>query len=210
LGQRQLAKIITDVVRSWRAELLRNGRSAGTTAKAYRLLRAMLSTAVDDGRIRRNPCRIKGADKVSAPERRTASVRQVYALANGIGGRYRVLILAAAFLGLRWGELLGLRRMDVDLAARTVQVQRSIGQLTDGRLVIGPPKSAASVRTVTIPDVLVDELRNHLTSYNGPSGDAPPFTGPKGATPKRGTWRVSVRWAERVKAAGLPVGFRFP
>jgi integrase len=66
-----------------------------------------------------------------------------------------------------------------------------------------------NVRTVTIPDVLVDELRDHLGSYVGPSGDAPLFTGPKGATPKRGNWRVSVRWAERVQAAGLPAGFRF-
>jgi integrase len=165
--------------------------------------------AVDDGRIRRNPCRIKGADKESAPERRTGSVRQVYCLADGIGGRYRVFVLAAAFLGLRWGELLGLRRMDVDLAARTIKVQRSMGQTTGGRLVVGPPKSAASVRTVTIPDVLVDELRDHLTTYVGPDRDALLFTGPKGATPKRGNWRVSVRWVDQVKAAGLPDGFRF-
>jgi integrase len=54
-------------------------------------------------------------------------------------GRYRVLILAAAFTGLRRGELLDLRRMDVDLAARTIEVRRSIAQLTGGRQVVGPP-----------------------------------------------------------------------
>lgn len=151
----------------------------------------MMFTAVDDGRIRRNPCRIKGADKESAPERRTGSVRQVYRLADGIGGRYRVLVLAAAFLGLRWGELLGLRRMDVDLAERTIKVQRSIGQLTGGRLVVGPPKSPASVRTVTIPDVLVDELRDHVATYVGPGSDALLFIGAEG------------RDAEARKLAGL-------
>jgi hypothetical protein len=77
LGARQLAKITPDLVRSWRAELLRSGRSATTVAKAYRLLRAIMTTAVDDGRLRRNPCRIKGADREDAPERPTASVRQV-------------------------------------------------------------------------------------------------------------------------------------
>src|SRR5688572_32325201 len=45
--------------------LLRDGRSEDRTAKAYRLLRAMLNTAVDDGAIKRNPCRIKGAGERS-------------------------------------------------------------------------------------------------------------------------------------------------
>jgi Phage integrase SAM-like domain len=40
-------------------KLLDNGLSPVTAAKAYRLLRAIMNTAVDDGLIRRNPCRIK-------------------------------------------------------------------------------------------------------------------------------------------------------
>lgn len=209
LGRRQLSKITTDVVRTWRASLLDSGRSAQTTAKAYRLLRAMMSTAVDDGRIRRNPCRVKGADQAHTPERPTATVPQVYRLAEGIGGRYRVFVLAAAFTGLRWGELLALRRIDVDLDAGTVRVHRSIAQLTGGRLVSGPPKSRAGIRTVTLPRVLIDELRTHLAVYVGPADLDLIFVGPKGATPKRGNWRVSVRWVAQVAAAGLPVGFHF-
>ena len=49
-------------VRRWRAQLLDSGVSPTMTAKAYRLLRAVLMTAVDDGTIARNPCRIRGAD----------------------------------------------------------------------------------------------------------------------------------------------------
>jgi hypothetical protein len=45
-----------------------------TVAKAYRLLGAILSTAVTDKRIRENPCQIKGADKESSPERPVLSV----------------------------------------------------------------------------------------------------------------------------------------
>ena len=209
LGRRQLSKITPDVVRTWRTSLLDSGRSAETTAKAYRLLRAMMSTAVDDGRIRRNPCRIKGADRADTPERSTATVPQVYRLAEGVGGRYRVFILAAAFTGLRWGELLALRRVDVDLASGTVRVHRSIAQLAGGHLVPGPPKSPASVRTVTLPGVLIDELRTHMTKYVGPDDGDRIFTGPKGATPTRGNWRVSVKWPAQVMAAGLPVGFHF-
>ncbi|WP_236793870.1 N-terminal phage integrase SAM-like domain-containing protein [Amycolatopsis sp. GM8] len=63
LGRHRLDAIGPETIRRWRAELLENGRSEDRTAKAYRLARSMFSTAVDDGRIKRNPCRIKGADQ---------------------------------------------------------------------------------------------------------------------------------------------------
>ena len=60
LGRHDL-RSITQVVRAWRQGLLDGGVGPTTVAKAYRLLRAVLSTAVDDELIQRNPCRIKGA-----------------------------------------------------------------------------------------------------------------------------------------------------
>jgi hypothetical protein len=48
-------------------KLLDYGVSDVTTAKAYRLLHAIFNTALDDGLIKRNPCRIKGADKETSP-----------------------------------------------------------------------------------------------------------------------------------------------
>jgi len=53
---------ITDArVRRWRKSLLDTWVGEVTVAKAYRLLKAIMSTAVEDGMIRRNPCRIKAA-----------------------------------------------------------------------------------------------------------------------------------------------------
>lgn len=83
---------------------MRDGRSEDRTVKAYRLVRAVLNTAVDDGRIKRNPCRIKGAGEYRADERPTASVRQVYAIAERMPERFRALVLAAVFTGLRWAS----------------------------------------------------------------------------------------------------------
>ncbi|MGQ0718516.1 MAG: hypothetical protein ACT4NP_14620 [Pseudonocardiales bacterium] len=61
LGSIELAEFSTGTIRSWRATLLLEGRSEDRVAKAYRLVRAIFNTAVDDGRIKRNSCRIKGA-----------------------------------------------------------------------------------------------------------------------------------------------------
>lgn len=132
LGHVELAELSTGTIRTWRATLLRQGRSEDRTAKAYRLLRAILNTAVDDGRIKRNPCRIKGAGEYRTPERPTATIAQVYALADQMPGRYRALVLAAAFTGLQWGELIALRRCDVDLGSGVLHVRRRLAQLSSG------------------------------------------------------------------------------
>jgi hypothetical protein len=71
IGGLEIGQLTTDQVRSWRSALLRDGRSEDRTAKAYRLLRAIMNTAADDGRIKRNPCRVKGAGRHRPP-----SVRQ--------------------------------------------------------------------------------------------------------------------------------------
>lgn len=209
LGRMELAEISTDTVRSWRVTLLRDGRSEDRTAKAYRLLRAVLNTAVDDRKIKRNPCRIKSAGDHRAPERPTATVAQVYALADRMPGRFRVLVLAAALTGLRWGELIALRRCDLDLAGGVLQVRRRLAQPRRGGLREGPPKSQAGVRSVALPDVLVEELRQHIDSYAGPGPEGLLFRGPKGAALRRSNFGRSTKWAKTVAAAGLPAGFHF-
>jgi integrase len=209
LGSIELAEFSTGTIRSWRAALLREGRSEDRAAKAYRLVRAIFNTAVDDGRIKRNPCRIKGAGEHRSAERTIATVRQVYALAERMPDRFRVLVLAAAFTGLRWGELIALRRCDVDLVQRVLYVRRRLAQLGRGGMQAGPPKSAAGVRNVVLPAVLVDELRRHIEHYAGPGVEGLVFRGEKGAMLRRGNFGRSTKWPTVVAAVGLPTGFHF-
>ena len=53
-------------------------------AGAYRLLRAIMATAVDDELVRRNPCRNPGADKDNSPERPVATIPEVFAIAGAM------------------------------------------------------------------------------------------------------------------------------
>ncbi len=138
---------------------------AVTLAKACRLLKAVLNTAVDDGAIRRNPCRIKGAGQEKSPERPVLTIAQVYALAETVDQRYRVLVLLGTFGSLRWGELATLRRRHVDLDAGMVRVEQSLTELPGGGYAFGPPKSDAGQQVVPIPDVIVPELRWHLSCF---------------------------------------------
>ena len=118
----------------------------------------MMTTAVDDELLARNPCKVENGGVEKAPERPGPTRDEVWALAAAIEPRYRVLVLVAAFVGLRWGELVALRRADVELDDRTISVQREAR------------KSDAARRTVAVPPVLVPELRDHLAAFVGDDG----------------------------------------
>jgi integrase len=127
LGRVELVDLTPARVRSWRAGLLADGIGQSTLAQAYRLLRAVMNTALDDELIRgRNPCRIKGADKERSRERPVASVEQVYVIAEASKPWYRVLVPTAAMTGLRWGELVALRRRHLDPDAGFIEVRSAV------------------------------------------------------------------------------------
>ena len=185
-------------VRRWRTQLLTSGAGPVATAKAYRLLRAVMNTAVDDGLVKRNPCRIKGAGSENSAERPVLSVAQVYALADAVGLRHRALILLAAFASLRWGELVALRPDDIDLDACTVRVTRQLNK-AGAVPVFGPPKSRAGRRVVNFPDLIVPDLRKHLHSV--PAG-ALAFTSAEGHALSNTNFRRRV-WVPALVATGL-------
>ncbi len=180
------------VIRSWRSALLDSGISASGAAKGYRLLRAILMTAVDDGTIRRNPCRIRGAGTETPEERPTLTARQVGELARRVPPRYSALILLTTYASLRFGEVTALRRSDLDLAAGVVRVERAYSELSTGALVLGPPKSRAGDRVVGLPGALLPILAAHLAEFVAPAGDALVFTGARGGPLRRSTFNGLV------------------
>lgn len=126
------------------------------------------------------------------PERPIVTLPQVIALAESIDARYRVIVLLSVFGCLRWGELMGLQRREVDLDVVKVSIERSMVEVGK-RLVLKSPKTPAGVRTVALPMWLVGELRTHRDTYaeEGPEGRM--FVGAKGATSFRGNF--GTLWA---------------
>ena len=203
-GVRSLADIKEPDVRRWRKNLLDAQVSAVTVAKAYRLLKAIFNTAVDDGLIRRNPCRIKGAGQEKSPERPVLTVPEVYALADAVSARYHALVLLAVFGSLRWGELAALRRSDIDIQARTVRVARQLSEQHGGGFAFGPPKSDAGQRIVAIPEMITPDLASHIVTYAASGDDGLVFTSPEGAPLRLSNFCRRV-WRPALRAAGLPM-----
>lgn len=204
-SERPLSSITTAQVRAWRtACLARTGEP--TVVKAYQILRAILNT-VDDELIRRNPCRIKGADTYDVPERPVLTVAEVYAVADAIAPRYRLLVLLAAFTSLRFGELASLRRRDVDTANGVLMVRRSQAEMQTGALFDKAPESDAGVRPVAFPTELLVDVESHLDSFAGPGRDGYVFLGPQGGQLRRSNFRDD--WIKARAKAGITADVHF-
>jgi integrase len=133
-----------------------------SAAKSYRLLRAILSTAVADGLVQANPCRVRGAGMERSVERPIVGPELVLELADAMTARFRAIVLLAGFGGLRLGELLALRRRHLDLAAGTVAVEEQVVSLDGGRRLLTEPKTEAGRRVVVLPQLVLDSLAGHL------------------------------------------------
>ncbi|MFI5664686.1 tyrosine-type recombinase/integrase [Streptomyces sp. NPDC051684] len=205
-GEDDLDEITAPRVRSWRTDQLATG-SKVVTAKAYRLLKGIMETAVDDELIRRNPCRIKGAGAEKAAERPTATVAQVDALAEAVGMRWRLMVYLGAYGPTRPEELAGLRRRDVDLDALKITVRVAEPERVNGRRAPGETKSDAGMRTIYLPAFLERELRWHLESYAAEGPEGLVFVGERGAAFRRSTF--GRQWRKARTAVGLPENFRF-
>lgn len=208
LGDVELANLSPARVRTWRADLLRGGQPGpSTVAKAYRLLSAMMATAVVDNVVARNPCVEKGAGVERAPEIQIPTPQQVAAIAAAIDPRYRALVLTAAYAGCRWGELAGLKQKNLDLLHRRLTVTEQVIELKGGVLLNSEPKSVAGRRVVHLPAGLVAELEVHLSEFarTGPSDLV--FTSANGGPLRSSNFR-SRHWYPAVRAAGTEK-FRF-
>lgn len=141
-----------------------------TRAHAYTLLSSILRAAATrtNGKtalIPFNPAAIDGGGTVDRGERvEPASLEEIATIAASMPDRYRVMVLLAAWTGLRFGELTELRRGDVDTKAGVVKVRRAVVRV-DGTTMVRKPKSAAGIRDVAIPPHLLPVIREHLLQY---------------------------------------------
>jgi integrase len=200
-GTMPLGKMTSEDWRTWFTSCRTEHPGSTQPGAAYRLARSILNAAVDDGLVRANPCRVKGAASDRSPERPIAMPNEVLRIVKAMEPRYQPLVLLAAWCSLRFGELAGLRRSRIDLLHRTTCVEENALELSSGRTVFGPPKTDAGRRTVAIPDELVPTLDDHLAEYVGSDREALVFTSPEGHPLRRTKFRT--RWLKACELAGV-------
>jgi integrase len=160
------------------------------------LLSMLLREAVADRRIGHNPCHNVRVTTGRAPERPAATATQVNTIAARIT-RFdeQVLVIAAAYTGMRWGELVGLARTNTHLDDGLIRIDPQTGALHElaGTLALGPPKTPDSARDIHLPPFLITLLRQVLNGHDHEQV----FTGTRGGYLRRSnfnrrTWTPAV------------------
>ncbi|MGH8923573.1 MAG: tyrosine-type recombinase/integrase [Acidimicrobiia bacterium] len=202
-GARTIGSLTPNDIRSlvfeWSA-----GMSPRSVRRTYGALRAALNYAVEVDRLARSPCRGIHLPTVEPARVTVPAPMQLIELADTIDPSYSAMVWLGAVVGLRWGEVAGLRVGHVDVFRRTVTVAEQVTRGAHGASAIGPPKSRASRRTVSMPKELVDELIVHTGSLGvtGAETEALLFPNAEGGPLDYSNWRRRV-WEPAVKAAGL-------
>lgn len=179
-GAMPLRDVTLSEIKAWRQTL--DSKTASSNAAAYRLLRSILQAAEEEELIDRAPPRIRGAS--SAPVKQVvvpATFDEITAIVDAMPERLKLLIVLAAFVGLREGELLELRRSDVDGVTGRINVARKVdkdanpavrGACPECGRHISTPKTKSGVRTVHVPPPFLPMLQKHLLEHTaeGPRG----------------------------------------
>jgi integrase len=200
-GHQSLAEVTNSQVRSWIATM-----SPATARKAYAAPSQMMSAAVADRRLAASPCVNVPFPPVETHEQRFLSKDEVNLLADCVDKRFRCLILLAAYGGLRFGELAGLRRKRVDVLRCRVTVTETLVEVA-GELIPEEPKTKRSRRVIPLPRSIMRELEAHLGRYVAPDADAYVFTAARGERLRRSNFRRR-HWQRATAVAGLE-GLRF-
>lgn len=197
-------------IKSWRASL--DPKTEATNAAAYRLLRSVLQAAEEEEFIDRAPPKIRGAS--TARVRRVAKPATFDELAvifDNVPRRLKLFIVLAAFVGVREGEALELRRSDVEGRTGRIDVSRKVdknakrdapGACPNCGRPITAPKTASGIRTVHVPPPFLQMLQKHLLEHTAPGPTGLLFPGDR--TDHMSVRYVMDRYRPARESAGRP------
>jgi integrase len=200
LSKTPLALISPETVRQWHVGL---GTTTPTrNAHAYALLRTILGTAVTDGLVASNPCSIRGASTTHA--KRQAEILtpdQIGKLALAVPRDLKALILIGGWCGLRFGELIGLRRCDISADASVITVALGVTH-SRRQCFVSTPKTG-KVRTVITPPHIRQDILDHLAHLVDIAPDSLLFRAPKTACRHVNEKTLRRRFEEALTSIGV-------
>jgi integrase len=168
IGAKKLGELTAPVVSAFADRLREEGRSGEMIRRAIRSLGGILREARRRGLASHDPTGDLDLDLPDRDDPRVVSPTkaELQMIIAGATGRWRPLILTAIFCGLRASELRGLRWEDINFEDREL----SIKQRADARNKIGRLKSKAAYRSIPLPSMVVNALREWRLSC--PKGEA--------------------------------------
>jgi integrase len=204
IGHRPLAAIRPSEVQSMVAWMGTSLEWAPNTVRvALAVTSSVFKAAIMDRRIAANPCQGVKLPEVHKARVEPMTTDQVLALHEAMAPPWRAAITLGAGTGLRQGEMFAVTVDRVDFLRRRLRVDRQMIAVAGGPPRLAPPKTRASVRSIPLPQVVVDALAAHLREHGSHGTDGLLFRPIHRATFSKSVWRPAR------KAAGLPASVTF-
>jgi integrase len=129
---------------------------------AHRLLSKALKEAMRFDLVIKNVASTEKPPKVDSEEVQIVPADKVKPMLDSLKGQkiYPLAVLAL-FCGLRRGEIAALKWQHVDLDGKVLSVREAVEETKAHGIRIKPPKSKAGRRDITMPDIVIDTLREH-------------------------------------------------
>jgi integrase len=205
-GRLPMRRIAPAVIQSWVNDAAASGNlSARSIVKYHALLHKIFARALVDQLVSSNPCAHTVLPKVVAKPKRIITTTQFEAILARLPARYRMLVLLAIETGMRWGELVALRPVDIDLTAGLVTVRRTLVEVakknspTGARMLVKDYPKDDEQRQISIDKATCQQLREHMLAHGVRDTDLL-FRSAADTALSRNNFRTKY-WAPAVKAA---------
>lgn len=164
IGHVPMAKINVFVIEKFISDLQQRNLADSTIKKIYNIINTALKTAEKRELIQRNPIQqLESAPRLTKKRMDYWNSEEVKKFLNGFEHRQKIVFKMAIFMGLRMGEILGLSIPDIDLKGKKIHIRQV---LTFQAKLKSGTKTMSGNRSVTIPDALIDDIKNQIELMN--------------------------------------------
>lgn len=217
LADERLVDVDLDRIELWWEQVEANWPDMpDANQKAYKRLHTAFNYAIKKTKqtgITENPVKVAGANKrvrTKVQDRDLLELEEAAVMVEAISPRLKAPLLILQWAGLRLGELLALRRMDITDNGKimAIHVTRNAQRIKDETTskqkmkYFDTPKTEAGNRKIVLPGKVAEKVRAHLATYVEPEPDALIVTTEKGQPMMDTNFRSRFKFA--AKKAGRP------
>ncbi len=166
-GKRPISGITPKDIRAWQTELMGKGYSDAYLLRINNMIVSILNFAVSYYDLPSNPCHKAGSMGKRTTVVNFWTIEEYQKILSSVTDKTaHIMFQVFYYSGFRCGEFLALTLEDIDFEKNKISIPKSLRR-AGGKDIVTSPKTPKSVRTISMPGFVMDELREYANSIYG-------------------------------------------